>query len=179
MTLGGLSYSGVREYVKVGGDEFITLEASSPKRKLTFQSISSDPITVEVSLPSIIMLVLASSTAIEETRVFLTKYPLVNKDSKLYHWPFGNVYDSACLCWGGIKEVTYENRFNLLNIFLESAFNSDLGFRYAGIQRNDINVLIDHLRKEDVNILNFLMPYKGLSYSSVHKEFLNEKEQEE
>ena len=81
-----------------------------------------------VPLPSIIYKVVWSQGKILKLSLAVTLENEVEKKSKLYRWPFSNVYDHAGVCWHGriecpeLSEVVEKGVFG----FLQTPNNADL-----------------------------------------------------
>jgi len=163
LNLGGSNYQGVRRYIKEGSMEFIFLEAGPHTRNLKYRIRNADGegsqnIDVPTALPTIFMALSIENEKLKDSLLFSTRYPVVSDTIQLYKFPFGNVWEDGRICWGDNERADMgKEKFTLLNFFLESRFNNDLGFYHQGERERDINAFIDTIRDVDTFNTSHLM----------------------
>ena len=82
-----------------------------------------------IPFPSLLFAVKVVGQRVTGTRVYAVKDKKVTKESALYHYPFGNVYNDGDICWGGNSLPNIEgvkDTFKVPQIFYSSPTNSDL-----------------------------------------------------
>lgn len=85
-----------------------------------------------VPFPALAFSTTVTDGKIVDSRVFAVADKEINDATKLYHYPFGNVYSHGEICWGGtgiLKRTDYRSPKDLAGIpmeFLSAATNDDL-----------------------------------------------------
>lgn len=159
--LAGENYHGVRRYIRKGSVEIIVLEASAAKRKVKFAYWPADDeefdedqdqdeqiiLEPELVIPTTGMILVTLEEKYRDSYIFTSKFPLVNGSIHLYSWPFGNTYPEGRVCWGGneIHNLKGQEKFKVLDTFMDSPFNGDLGFLNGGYSARNVRGFAEHL----------------------------------
>ena len=159
MPLLGSSYTGIRRYIQSGDKHIILLEASPTKRMIRYDRgycdndwvnrrinegmIQPNDIdnTIEfkdIPFPTILMGITLRETPEgrlkhRTSRLFASKVPVFSDNTRLYKFPYGNIYSDQRVCWGDMNDQVTRETYNnilqaggLLDQFLMTIYNSDL-----------------------------------------------------
>jgi len=163
------------------GCKFVAVGASSTKigivrpetvMPITFQNYNNIQSYV-IRWPSLLYIVeynIATKTIIKES-IYVTKQP-ITPESKMYMFPFGNVFNHGGICWGSVKipKTTYElyEVGDRLISFITSAFNCDLVYNRLTLHYKDITTSytdpsnIQHVFKDMAKVTDEPFPYNDL-----------------
>ena len=75
------------------------------------------------------------------SRVFAAKDEKLTDNTKLYHYPFGNVYDDGKICWGGnvLPDIKRLSDFEkVVELFLGAGTNNDLYRNVGGVTQEQL-----------------------------------------
>ena len=129
----GKDYIGLRRYIKEGSKEIFFIESTPRKVNTSFRDI----IIENVAWPSLLMVIIADRTLegkllIKTTKLFALKTPCLSEKTKMYRFPFANVYTGDNrICWGDLEEDLDEIKnagqmSGLVHSFIYSIMNDDL-----------------------------------------------------
>ncbi len=94
---------------------------------------------------------------IVDSRVFATRdsYRAVGKDTKLCHFPYGNVYPEGAICWGsnqGVQNVQngIKGIEKVIGIFFNGIMNNDLyNSSKTKLKKNSLEELLSDMVEKD------------------------------
>jgi hypothetical protein len=145
MGLSGTNYVGLRRYIRTSNSEHFFFESSSQKRRLKYlhrrrdnPDTHNNTIEVETVCPGILLYACVRNSAgcysVTAGKVFALRFPAVSDTVPLYAFPYGNSHNDGNVCWGrSMENFQQEDRFSILERFLNSPFNSDLHFHHGGL----------------------------------------------
>jgi len=113
--------------------------------------------TYEIPHPDYLFLFKVAKGRVADTWVFAVRTSLIEPDTQLYRFPFGNVYPEGRVCWGqnALPEIKEPLRLEMLPfLFLDSPYNGDM---YDG--ENPFRVYLEELSKMPVFPAKTLKPY--------------------
>lgn len=123
-----------------------------------------------VAFPSLVFLFKAERNRITKSLVFAVDDSNgLTEESELYHYPYGNVYHDARICWGRneLPKITSLADFGgVVNLFFGSPTNNDLyeppKVKHEGKEFKPSQMeLIDFMKNEEKFPINFLKSAKG------------------
>ena len=100
--------------------------------------------------------------ALTETRLLCSETPVMDMNSPVTAWPFGNVYTKGRICWGGVnlyQAVVPATFHTLPQLFFTSIFNGDL---WRG--SNEAANYLYHTRRDTVR---YTLPLTYVSFDSL------------
>jgi hypothetical protein len=119
---------GTRLYCGNKRDYNIIIEMPSMVRLIMYQR-QEDTLVCKIPFPICLFSFSILDSNIYSSNVYCLKNSINTKMDKLYKFPFGNVYDTNKICWGGNnfdKIEIPQDLFGIINIFYDSKFNGDL-----------------------------------------------------
>lgn len=131
----GKDYIGLRRYIKEGSREIFFIESSPCKTNVLHEDLSN-PVE-NVPWPRLLMVFITDRGAsgklsIATTKLYVLKTPCLVGETKLYRFPFANVYEGDNkICWGDLTErlrnvETSAQMGGMVNDFIHSTMNNDL-----------------------------------------------------
>jgi len=129
----GLLPAGIKQYVKQGQNVYLAVDLPAHIRKVTYVN-SNGTTEYAVPMPNHVWFIAATEVPgglrIRNTRIFITRNPIIDPEETLYSYPFGNVYRPECnICWGNINIPTMPSLASMGSInelFYSGPFNGDL-----------------------------------------------------
>lgn len=127
----GLMAPGVKDYVKKGGWEYITLEIPPRIRKIGYKDYDEVSSYI-VPFPPIIFILILQNRKLKDSWCYAVKKPLA-ENTCLYLFPYGNVDGDGHICWGRERSV-FRQKVGLSNVnmiafkFFSGNFNDDYSF---------------------------------------------------
>lgn len=82
-----------------------------------------------IPFPKLLFIAKCSKGILKSSAVYAIKDEKVTGDSKLFHYPYGNVYDKGAICWGSntIHDVFHlKDMERIISLFFGSSTNDDL-----------------------------------------------------
>ena len=94
-----------------------------------------------IPFPSLLFSIKVINGKATETNVFAVKDVKASKNTVLYHFPFGNVYDNGKICWGGNSLPAINSPLEstiIPRLFYSAPTNSDL---WNAEKRLDVSIV--------------------------------------
>lgn len=107
------------------GTKIVVLERERARRDVIFHNTPYS----QVGHPKLLFAFIVKGNRIMECQVVAVKDVTLKPKSKLFRYPFSNVYNSNRACWPELKEINIKNLFeiqNLPDLFFSSPANNDL-----------------------------------------------------
>lgn len=156
----GAEYVAVRRYMILKNRHYVFIEVSPRMRKISYAADREGrEQKYEIPFPGLMFAAVLREDAngrtffsMDESRMYALQSPVFNDNTKMYRYPFSNVYEDAHICWGNTLESMSRNNYqmnvmqaaSLIEYFLGGENNNDLyNPRYA--HRKDKNYL-DNLK---------------------------------
>lgn len=151
-----------------GGVDGITFEAiiKVPGGKRLFNYLGTE---YYVPFPDMLFHFIAQKNRPSNTRTWF-----MDEKGVLYHYPFGNVYKDAAICWGGnaLPRIDCLKDFDkLVSLFYSASTNDDLYEQVeTKIKRKKVKLsqreLLEYVSKKDVFPMELLKPF-GMSADKI------------
>lgn len=139
----GDSYIAVRRYMVFKNKHFVFIEASPKKRTIVYDTTGDEKNykKFDIPFPGILLAVVLSEDANgklffqkDHSKLFALSSPIFNDKTKVYRYPYTNVYPDNRICWGSTLdymsksryEMTVQQTAGLIDIFLTGVNNNDL-----------------------------------------------------
>jgi hypothetical protein len=129
---------------EISGRKIVVLEVEKRQRDILYYKTPYE----SVGHPKLLFDFVLSGRAIEQCRIFAVKDGPVKPTSKLYRYPFGNVFEDFHACWPQLSEIEITQLTQLRNLpqlFFKSSTN-DHAYRgknlrelYVSLQGQDFN----------------------------------------
>lgn len=128
----GIMSPGIRYYSKKGDKEYIVVECPPKVRQTRCKRYKEG--TINLPMPPTVFFFVITNGKLTSSKCFCIKKPIGESGQKLYHFPFGNTYNSGKICWGHSRKsfkgnLSLSNIASLIDIFFSSGFNNDLESR--------------------------------------------------
>lgn len=154
------------ENVPVGGIPFGYYDAAVGSRNGKFcaetvtvlpagkQMIQYEESRYDICMPSLVFCFKVEEGRISNTRVYVVKDVKPTDRSRLYRYPFGNVSETGCVCWGNNRLPSVRKLKDLeeaMMLFIQSRGNSDYfkSKEYCGHEGMTLRQLYEMLKDRE------------------------------
>jgi hypothetical protein len=97
----GILPSGTKFYAGTKNSYLIGVQVPAKVRTAEFR-LDNGLCTMTVPFPEILFIFMVREGQIIDSKLFACIPPIGRSYDRLYRFPFGNVYDTGVICWGGI-----------------------------------------------------------------------------
>lgn len=142
-------------YLNTDGKTIMVLQTPAKKREILYHGRGSRSVEeMTVPFPHVIFGVCLEGSTVRQVLIYASKTPIVNNDTRLARFPFGNVWEDGRVCWGNTSIPSINNinqAITVPNLFFQAPFNGDLSENaFRGYSSsNDLTNLLRSLRNED------------------------------
>lgn len=126
------------------GNYILAIEVEPQKRDVQFYQTTFE----NVGHPRLIFVFTVDKSKHAKASLFAVKDPVIKATTKLYHYPFANVYGNGGCCWPELSDIQIEDPVQLANIvhlYFNSPHNNHL---YGG---QNLRELLTELTDKDFN----------------------------
>lgn len=130
------------------------------------QIVTYEKTKYDICMPSLVFSFKVQEERLAETKVFTIKDDIPKEKSRLYRYPFGNVFDSGSVCWGNnciprIKDL--KGLEMIMTLFIQSPCNDDLynSEKCIGVKELPLRQLLQNLKDKNVFPEEYLRPIKN------------------
>lgn len=159
--IGPVPYGYVTGSIRRDGSFSAVIKIPAGKRPLLYDGGSKHLDTFVIPFPSLIFKLEVKNRHLVGSKCYAAED--TPADTKLYHYPFGNVYGTAEICWGNCKLPEIDMIVDLdriIELFFAASTNEDLFTASPEVAKkcgNQIE-LFEFLKKQERFPIDFLSP---------------------